>query len=184
VHAINTLLVWNPRQIVHEISWRLVPSPEDWPFPPEGVTYRGGGLPVEHLAFYAVGKAFRVPGFLATSFRREIASRFLARAAYGELTVIWKVHVDPRGEHSFEHRCRHVNYVKKATPAVGNEEEYLFAPYSPFRVRAVSNSSQNGHQECFCPAVTCCQFMICKHHTFLLCCRCITQATDHTTSLN
>ena len=40
-------------------------------FPPAGVCLRGGGLPDAHLGFFAPGRQFRVPGYLATSFDRE-----------------------------------------------------------------------------------------------------------------
>ena len=40
-------------------------------FPPDGRCFRGGGLPEEHLAFFAPGVQFRVAGYLATSFDRE-----------------------------------------------------------------------------------------------------------------
>ena len=41
-------------------------------FPPGGSTYRGGGLPDEHKAFFTVGKQFRVPMFLATSMDQNV----------------------------------------------------------------------------------------------------------------
>ncbi len=47
-------------------------------FPPDGRTYRGGELPPRFFDFFAVGTKYRVPGFLATSFRKHVAQRFLA----------------------------------------------------------------------------------------------------------
>ena len=37
-------------------------------YPPGGESHRGGGLPLQHVPFFAPGKNFRVPMFLATSF--------------------------------------------------------------------------------------------------------------------
>ena len=51
-------------------------TPEQWRFPPDGITYRGGKLPDEHRAFYTVGKKYRVPGFLASTFSRDVAVEF------------------------------------------------------------------------------------------------------------
>jgi hypothetical protein len=41
-------------------------------FPPEHQCYRGIGMPDEWLAFFRPGLKFRVPGFFATSFNREV----------------------------------------------------------------------------------------------------------------
>ena len=37
----------------------------------KGRCYRGSGLPDEHKAFFRQGLKFRVPGFLATSFKMQ-----------------------------------------------------------------------------------------------------------------
>ena len=44
-------------------------------YPPGGQSHRGGGLPLEHVPFFVVGKQFRVPMFLATSFDEDVAYR-------------------------------------------------------------------------------------------------------------
>ena len=41
-------------------------------FPPAACCLRGGGLPDAHRAFFAPGVKYRVPGYLATSFHREV----------------------------------------------------------------------------------------------------------------
>ena len=41
-------------------------------FPPAHCCFRGGGLPDAHRGFFAAGVAYRVPGFLATSFDRDV----------------------------------------------------------------------------------------------------------------
>ncbi len=40
-------------------------------FPPAGCCFRGGGLPEAHLGFFAPGRKYRSPGYLATSFDRK-----------------------------------------------------------------------------------------------------------------
>ena len=126
VRAVNTLLLAH-RGAVQKIV-----------FPKNGVTYRGGGLPDEHRRFYTAGKKYRVPGFLATSFSRQVAENFMMWAdSRNEPCVLWIVEVDPEGEHSQAKRCMHVNYVERTGPDVPVEEEYLFAPYAPFTVKEV-----------------------------------------------
>ena len=106
------------------------------PFPPEGEVYRGGGFDESYRGFFTPGKQYRVPGFLATSFSRATATRFLRTAeAYGQQAVLWVVRVDPAGEDDQTQRCKHVNFVTHSL--VGGEAEYLFTAYSIFTVRAV-----------------------------------------------
>ena len=45
-------------------------------FPPNDVSHRGGALPRQHHAFFAVGKKYRVPMYLATSFSEDKAYEF------------------------------------------------------------------------------------------------------------
>ena len=75
------------------------------PFPPGGDTYRGGGFDDAHRDFFTVGKQYRVPGFLATSFSKAKAEEFQRRAEKPtspggprRQSVLWTVHVDPEGE--------------------------------------------------------------------------------------
>jgi hypothetical protein len=42
-------------------------------YPPGGESHRGGGLPLQHVPFFAPGKKFRAPMFLATSFNIDVA---------------------------------------------------------------------------------------------------------------
>ena len=46
--------------------------------------------------------------------------------------VLFIIHLDQRGETSFEYRCKHVNYI--ANSHVPREQEFLFIPYSVFTV--------------------------------------------------
>ena len=107
------------------------------PFPPGGVCFRGTGMPDTYRSFFAVGVKYRVPGFLATTFSEGVAFGFLYTAHMERAlpAVLWRVHLDPRGETDFRFRCKHVNLVKHTN--VAGEEEFLFAPYSTFTVRAV-----------------------------------------------
>ncbi len=102
-------------------------------YPPGGQSHRGGGLPLEHVPFFVVGKKFRVPMFLATSFDEDVAFRWLSSALAsvslrvtdelvgrfwlmaldsGLPPVHWIVRVDPRGETSL--RCGCVCFVHSA----------------------------------------------------------------------
>ena len=112
-------------------------------FPDGGICVRGGGLPDKFKAFFArIGLKYRVAGFLATSFNMDVARRFMYRAhVESDLpAVLWHVQLDPRGAESFEHRCKHVNFVEKTN--VPGEEEFLFAPYSVFTVTKVEWSER------------------------------------------
>ena len=102
-------------------------------FPPDSCTYRGGELPPQFFGFFEVGKKYRVPGFLATSFKQEIANRFLGfKFALGRTPVRWEVVLDPRGRDDVAFRCRHVNFLNHTQ--IAGEEEFLFTPYSVFTV--------------------------------------------------
>jgi hypothetical protein len=103
-------------------------------FPPDGCTYRGGELPPQFFEFFKqVGKKYRVPGFLATSFLQRVANDFLRRKfESGRTPVRWEVVLDPRGRDDLAFRCRHVNYLTHTQ--IPGEEEFLFTPYSAFTV--------------------------------------------------
>jgi hypothetical protein len=107
-------------------------------FPPGGISWRGTGFEDAHRDFFTPGKTYRVPGFLATSFSRAVAERFIFNnaTALGKPAVLWKVHVNPEGEHQPGKLCRHVNYVAKTH--VQGEQEYLFTAYSVFTIRQVT----------------------------------------------
>ena len=67
----NHLLVWRLAGVVRAINAvRNVRgrAPDAIRFPPGGMTYRGGGFNDTHKSFFQVGRKYRVPGFLATSF--------------------------------------------------------------------------------------------------------------------
>ena len=103
-------------------------------FPPGGHCWRGGGFDDSLKDFFCVGRQYRVPGFLATSFSTVKTDEFVYRAVQdgGRSGILWHVLVDPRGENEFRHLCKHANYVSHTH--VAGEAEYLFAPYSVFTV--------------------------------------------------
>lgn len=97
--------------------------------PDDDVCFRGGGFLDDHRSFFTPGKAFRQPAFLATSFSRAVAHRFIAMRG-GDDCVLWTIRIDSA------RKCKHVNLVTKTN--VEGEQEYLFAPYSAFSVLNVS----------------------------------------------
>jgi hypothetical protein len=101
-------------------------------FPSKGLCFRGGGMMRCHRDFFVESKTYRVPGFLATSFSEEIANIFMSNAAArGEEPILWTVRLDWRGATNPQHRCLHVNLL------AGDEQEFLFVPYSTFTVEDV-----------------------------------------------
>jgi len=109
-------------------------------YPPKGETWRGGGFRREHRAFFErmIGKKYRVPGFLATSLRREIAAAFAFKADMANPShpcAIWRITFDPRGKEDPKYRVKHMTLVSKTLAA--GEHEYLFAPYSVFTLVSV-----------------------------------------------
>jgi hypothetical protein len=145
VRAINSLCV-----LRHDPS-KLV-------YPPGGVSYRGGGMPLQHVAhlagqpspFFVAGKSYRIPMFLATSFSPRVAENFSVIAAQrGDPPVIWTIKVDPRGAAQLMHRCKHVNQVSKTN--VPGEFEFLYAPYSVFTVESVTLPPAGAAPTPLCP---------------------------------
>jgi hypothetical protein len=95
--------------------------------PPDNLCYRGGGFRDEHRDFFVAGRQFRQPAFLATSFDRAVTDNFIQRAIDNQ-RVLWVIHInEQRG-------CMHVNLVTKIAANIPDEQEYLFVPYSAFRV--------------------------------------------------
>ena len=121
---------------------RREPDMPEVPFPPRCETYRGGGFDNTLKPFWTVGKQYRVPGFLATSFSEAVADKFIGWAASPDgSTIKWVIKFDPRGKEEYKYRCKQVNLVKKSVSHVPGEEEYLFAPYSAFTVEEVKWAS-------------------------------------------
>ena len=102
--------------------------------PPNNMCFRGGGFDMKYRNFFVAGREFRQPAYLATSFSKETADAFIERAAESgaESCVRWIVKIDP------ERKCAHVNLVNKRVPGLPDEQEYLFAPYSAFKVTSAT----------------------------------------------
>ena len=100
-------------------------------------------------SFFAVGKAYRAPMFIATSVEQDVSVHtFLMRlppAAASQSPpfqepVLWRFHLD--GALPPNRRCVHVNFIDRTDGTVHGEDEFLFAPYSTFTVRALEWSPQ------------------------------------------
>ncbi len=61
IRAINSLCVFRGARPDQQLR-----------FPPESKCFRGGGMPNQWLGFFQVDLKYRVPGFLATSFNRQV----------------------------------------------------------------------------------------------------------------
>ena len=119
-------------------------SPVRWP--PEHVTNRGTAMPRDFKSFFTVGKKYRAPMFVATSFSEKVAvNRFLMGLpppADGQTPplqepTLWRFHLN--GNLPESERCMQANFIGERTDGtVRGEEEFLFSPYSVFTVRAVS----------------------------------------------
>jgi hypothetical protein len=123
------------------------------PFPPNGECWRGGGFNEAHRGFFTVGKTYRAPGFLATSFKQSVTNNFMWKAeCAGHSVVQWKVKVDasadPQGDNMPQNLCKHVNLLR--VTHVPGEEEYLFQAFSVFTVLEVdwkaAPTTQSPHQ--------------------------------------
>ena len=86
-----------------------------------------------------LGQKYRVPGFLATSSKREIAVSFAAQATSAYPRALWRIVFDSRGKSQHEYRVQHMTFVSKTL--VKGEREYLFAPYSVFTLVSVEWST-------------------------------------------
>ena len=120
----------------------------DATYPPNGETWRGGSFEVKYTDFFVrlVGKKYRVPGFLATSNKRKIADGFVMRVDKDHPRALWRILFDPRGKHEHEYRVQHMTFVSKTL--VKGEHEYLFSPYSVFKLVSVnwSNTLRKAHE--------------------------------------
>lgn len=136
VQNMNQLCV--PRRVAAQAGGDAVP------YPTVPVVFRGASLPDRYLTFYEknIGNVYRVPGFLATSFVEATATEFLRRrrGVRRQSPVLYRVHLDPRGQDDPLFRCQHVNLLARSDAGL-QEHEFLFEPYAPFRVRAVHRAA-------------------------------------------
>lgn len=128
VRIIATMAGFNvkDRQVMHGLP------PVQWPA--DYVLFRGGRLPAQHRAWYEarVGEVVRINMNWATTKVRLKASEFMNRYSYPdtEPKVMYRVILDE------VLLCDHVNCVEALT-LVGGEQEFLFPPYSAFKIRSV-----------------------------------------------
>ena len=113
-------------------------------WPPKHLTYRGTAMPRDKREFFTVGKKYRAPMFVATSFSEKVAVNFLKRLDPPtdhqtpplQEPTLWRFHLD--GNLPERERCMQANFIDRTDGTVRGEDEFLFAPYSVFTVRAVS----------------------------------------------
>merc|ERR1712224_211542 len=86
----------------------------------------------KYKPFFVEGKKYRVPGFLATSFSQQITRHFMRRARKKEKRVLWCIQLDERGRDDPLYQVQNVAWLTASH--VKGEEEYLFSPYSVFKV--------------------------------------------------
>jgi hypothetical protein len=127
------------RSINHRRVHRLshCPSVNVQSYPPKGETWRGGGFRDEFRPFFQnmKGKKYRVPGFLATSVDKQVAIGFVHKVKKDNPRAMWRITFDKRGEKHVEYRVQHMSFVSKTL--VEGEGEYLFAPYSVFKLVSI-----------------------------------------------
>eukprot|EP00811_Abedinium_folium_P017531 NODE_2645_length_2173_cov_10.986804.p1 GENE.NODE_2645_length_2173_cov_10.986804~~NODE_2645_length_2173_cov_10.986804.p1 ORF type:complete len:675 (+),score=54.11 NODE_2645_length_2173_cov_10.986804:36-2060(+) len=119
-------------------------EPTQWPA--DYKTYRAGGLPKKHMAFFRPGVKYRVPRVLPTSF--VYIPGFSDPPRQPHPPVKWTVNL-PRSK-----QCHQANYVTNRADGVGDEREFLFAAYSVFEVQSVvwSTASSKSPHEIFVDA--------------------------------
>ena len=105
-------------------------------WPKDHTLYRGTGMPMEQLSFFKEEVKYRCPFFLATSLSKIVAHDFCRRASQqpGRVPVLFVVKLDPK------FRCYHVNFIDKGY--IPGESEFLFSPYSVFKVISVPDLSK------------------------------------------
>ena len=125
----------------------------DTSYPPKGETWRGGSFRRQFRSFFTQGIKYRVPGFLATSRKRHVATHFASMATKTHPCALWRIAFDPRGKDHAEYRVQHMTFVTKTL--FRGEGEYLFAPYSVFTLMSVqwSDELRKPHEFVIQPAV-------------------------------
>jgi len=68
--------------------------------------------------------------YLATSLKKEVAQGFLSLLRPSQRPILWTINFTGK-------KCVHVNYISPEISLFADEKEFLFVPYSTFRVRDV-----------------------------------------------
>lgn len=106
------------------------------------MTERGAWLPLEQVKCFSAGRVYRCPRYLATSGGIGIvAKRFIAENPKPMDTPEQFVPVEFRFYFDRAKGCEQVNLMKGLS-YYPDEEEWLFAPYSAFRVRKAADLSK------------------------------------------
>jgi hypothetical protein len=79
-------------------------------------------------------------GMVLVCFKRTVASNFAFKADKDHPCALWRVMLDPRGKPQHEYRVQHMTFVAKTL--IKGEHEYLFAPYSVFKLVSIEWSSK------------------------------------------
>lgn len=113
------------------------PIPEDMYFPK--YVYRGSWLPRGEIGKFSRDAEYRVPMYLASSEDENIPLRFLSafpQNSTSHVPVLFQILIDEVV------KCSQVDFLEALTTCK-NEQEWLFVPYSSFRVEeAASNVTQ------------------------------------------
>ena len=114
----------------------------DTRWPTNDVTHRGGGFNPAYATWFGsrVGQKFRCAWPLATSFSRHRAEQFMSRHGLHK-AIMWTIEYDMAGKTDPSMRCKHVALIEKKYQTAGDEQEYLFVPYSVFTVLEVDVSA-------------------------------------------
>lgn len=103
---------------------------------------RGGGFNAAWKAWFNshLDQVARVPAFWPTTNTEAVAKSFRRRAqADGHEPILWRINVDE------DKGCYHVQQIKHSLVYNGefnpSETEYLFAPFSPFKIVSVNFKS-------------------------------------------
>jgi len=116
-------------------TWPCGPDAEFGISTKANATWRGTALPSKHLGFFTVGQQFRTNMFLATSFDRDVAERFMTMQ-YSENPqdgrALWEFQFE-------EKNCCHVNFIGDGS-AVQDEKEFLLTPYTALKVKSFEPS--------------------------------------------
>merc|ERR1712046_433769 len=106
-------------------------------WPKDFMSHRGTTMPKEAVDFFTVGKLYRVPMFLATSFHKETALDFLKQKSDDHVAVHFIFKLDKQKQ------CDHALYIEEMT-LVAHEDELLYMPYSAFTVISINWPSSSG----------------------------------------
>jgi hypothetical protein len=110
-------------RLARAITWFCCNAQQHWP---DGInsttadtTYRGGGFPRQHMAWFnEPGKMFRSRQFLASSFLLPISRQFMFRQHDEPILWVFK----------FQRPCGHVSFIRTT------EFEFLLVPYTVFTI--------------------------------------------------